>query len=287
MRDEAILALGIQPDGRYWDGTFGRGGHSELLLSLLSTRGALFASDWDAEAAAAASKFEANSRFTFFSSSLSQAAERLEPPLQGFLMDLGVSTPQLKSPERGFSFTHEGPLDMRMDQKSHRTALSVMKECTETELADLIFRYGEERFSRKIAKWIKEALGNDAMNTTLDLAQLCYRAYPRKHHRIHPATRTFQALRIEVNDELRELTLALERAVALLAPGGRGVVISFHSLEDRLVKHYFRQLEATGDFRVIGRKPLQATEEEQLVNPPSRSAKLRIIERNPEKGEDS
>jgi len=282
MVREVLEGLHIRENGTYWDGTFGRGGHSTKILSLLSDGGALFASDRDEAARVAALRFEGDSRFTFFSGTLLEAIDHVPAPLNGFLWDLGVSTPQLKDSNRGFSFQEDGPLDMRMDQARGQTAAELVNSLPEKELADLIYQYGEERLSRRIARRIVEHRQSSPIQTTSELEEICFRAYPaRKHHRIHPATRTFQALRIAVNDELEQLRTSLPLALAKLAPGGRAVVMSFHSLEDRIVKHTFRDLAKEGGYRIITKKPLRPQEKEVQDNPASRSTKLRVIEATP------
>jgi len=279
MVREVFEGLCVRKDGIYWDGTFGRGGHSEKVLSLLSDCGALFASDRDVEASVSAKRFEADSRFTFFSASMTEALTLIPDKLDGFLLDLGVSTPQLKTAERGFSFTDDGPLDMRMDQTQSVKASDLVNGMNEKELADLIFKYGEERLSRRIAHGVVEHRQDAPIMTTAALEEICFKAYPRKrHHRIHPATRTFQALRIAVNNELEQIEKTLPIVLEKLKPGGRGVVMSFHSLEDRIVKHTFRDLSKSGGYQVITKKPLRPSEEEVRDNPASRSTKLRVIE---------
>jgi 16S rRNA (cytosine1402-N4)-methyltransferase len=208
----------------------------------------------------------------------SEAAQIIEPAsLDGLLADFGVSSLQLDEAHRGFSFRSEGPLDMRMDTRSGVTAEQVVNQLGENELADLIYEFGEERRSRRIARAIVRAR---PISTTAQLAQLISAAAPSmKGDKIHPATRTFQALRIRVNDELGEIRSLLESAPSLLKPGGRLVLISFHSLEDRLVKDAFREGGRQGVYDVLTKKPVTATEEEQRRNPRSRSAKLRAVEK--------
>ena len=279
MVQEVLEGLQICPNGIYWDGTFGRGGHSSRVLSLLSDSGALFASDRDVEAQASAVRFEADSRFTFFLGSLAEAVERVPDQISGFLWDLGVSTPQIKRADRGFSFSEDGPLDMRMDQSQGLTAADLVNSLSEKELADLIFNFGEERLSRRIARRIVESRGVGKIQTTGELEDICFKSYPhRNHHRIHPATRTFQALRIVVNDELTQIKETLPKALRKLKPGGRAVIMSFHSLEDRIIKHTFKAFAADGAFRILTKRPLRPSEEETRENPASRSSKLRIIE---------
>ncbi len=277
MLNEVLEGLNLQPQGLYWDGTFGRGGHSREVLARLGEGGRLIASDRDAAAAAEAATI-ADGRLRFIHGDLEEVVDEVEG-LAGFLWDLGCSTPQLKDPARGFSFAESGPLDMRMDQAQETSAATIVNEYREKDLADLIYKYGEERLSRRIAARIVQQRSSAPITDTLVLAEICKYAYPRKYHRIHPATRTFQALRIATNDELGQLERALPRALARLAPGGRAVVISFHSLEDRLVKHLFRDLALRGDYRLITKKPLTADDDEVARNPASRSAKLRILER--------
>lgn len=278
MLEEAIAGLAIGECGTYWDGTFGRGGHSRAILSRLGLDGRLIGSDRDAAAQAAASAIE-DARFVFIRGAIEAVLGQIPEGLAGFLWDLGLSTPQLEDAQRGFSFQKDGPLDMRMDQSQTTSAYELVNQTPEKELADLIYQFGEERFSRRIASRIVEERSRQPIADTQTLADICRRCYPRRHHRIHPATRTFQALRIAVNDELGQLARTLPLALQKLAAGGRGVVISFHSLEDRIVKHCFRDLAKTGAFALCTKKPLSPTEEEQSRNPASRSAKLRIIER--------
>jgi 16S rRNA (cytosine1402-N4)-methyltransferase len=202
-------------------------------------------------------------------------------PADGVLLDLGLSSMQLSAPERGFSFILDGPLDMRVDISSDTTADDLVNSLPEAELADLIYRFGEERKSRRIARAIVRAR---PVKSTRELADVVARAVGRRG-RLHPATRTFQALRIAVNDELDALAEGLRQAEDVLASGGRMAVISFHSLEDRIVKHYLRERAATGRregqpaLRIVTRKPLQASSEERAANPRSRSAKLRVAEK--------
>jgi len=277
MLEEVVANWLTDREGIYWDGTFGRGGHSQALLARLMGLGRLMASDRDPDALGAAENLAAlEPRFSFEASDFASMVARLPNQLSGFLLDLGVSTPQLRSPERGFSFQEDGPLDMRMNPLEGIPASELIQTSTERELADLIFRYGEERYSRRIAKSIKENL---PVTRTRQLAELCRLAYPRGRHPIHPATRTFQALRIAVNEELAQLEQVIPKAAGLLKAGGRGVIISFHSLEDRLVKRAYRALVAAGGFRLITRKPMVPSDEERRHNPAARSAKMRVIER--------
>jgi 16S rRNA (cytosine1402-N4)-methyltransferase len=206
--------------------------------------------------------------------------------VDGVLLDLGVSSPQLDDPSRGFSFQTEGPLDMRMDQSTGQTAADLVNLIGESDLADLIFQYGEERYSRRIARAIVRARERRPLRTTQDLVAVIREAVPSsyRHGRIHCATRTFQALRIAVNREIESLEPALRHAIEVLRPGGRIGVISFHSLEDRIVKHTFRALAQAPGARlaVLTKKPLSPTEAECRSNPRARSAKLRVAERLPQ-----
>jgi len=296
----AVGHLVTDPSGIYVDATFGRGGHSRLILSRLSARGRLIALDRDPQAAEAAAAITdarfhfAHTRFSRLSATL--AAMGVTRP-QGLLLDLGVSSPQIDAAERGFSWRADAPLDMRMDTSCGITAAQWLASTTVEELARVIREYGEERFAASIAKAI--AARRDAgrpVVTTADLAAVVAGAIPVRSRRDaaqHPATRTFQALRIHVNQELEELALVLEQSVAVLASGGRLVVISFHSLEDRLVKRFIDG-QAHPE-RALGRLPLRAADlpqprlrsvarvkpdaTEVAANPRARSAVMRVAER--------
>jgi len=284
MAKETLEGLVIRPSGFYWDGTFGRGGHSRLILQQLDEEGRLLASDRD-EAAEREAAHLTDPRFRFVRGSLEEVLETITEPLTGFFWDLGTSTPQLREAERGFSFSENGPLDMRMDRRFPPTAADLVNDTPEHELADLIYNYGEERLSRRIARRIVAMRAKHPIEDTATLAEICRASYPRKrHHRIDPATRTFQALRIAVNDELGQLERTLPRALEHLAPGGRATVISFHSLEDRIVKHCFRDHASRG-YKILTKKPLTPSDGERYENPASRSAKLRVLAR--EEGEPS
>jgi len=281
MAEEAIAHLKIKPNGIYWDGTYGRGGHSSRILEHLGPEGRLIASDRDHESQLAFDSGPKDHRATFIRGPYSQIVDEVPVGLSGFLLDIGVSTPQLLSEDRGFSFQTVQPLDMRMDQSQSTTASDLVNQLAENELADLIYQYGEERLSRRIARFVVEQRRKASIEDTRTLADICYRAYPKRHyHRIHPATRTFQALRIAVNSELDELETCLPSAMDKLMVSGRGVVICFHSLEDRIVKHLFRNASRGGPYGLITKKPLIPTDEERAINPASRSAKMRVIERS-------
>lgn len=280
LMEQVLCGLSIVPEGHYWDGTFGNGGHSNAILQRLNAQGHLFASDRDELAQTyAKQRFSEEERFTFISGKIEDVVHQIPDGLAGWLWDLGVSTDQLVTAQRGFSFKQDGPLDMRMDPTKGESAADIVNTYEEKALADLIYQYGEERFSRRIASRVVEKRREQSIDTTQALAAICRSVYPRKYHRIDPATRTFQALRIVVNDELGQLERTLPLALQKLAPGGRAVVISFHSLEDRIVKHCFRGLGKQGDFQVITKRPLVADEQECANNPAARSAKLRVIQR--------
>lgn len=286
LAEEVVEWLAIRPDGTYVDATYGRGGHSALILERLGPRGRLLGCDRDPEAAAdAASRFADEGRFEFVRTSFSGLKERLAERgllacVDGLLLDVGVSSPQLDSPGRGFSFTQEGPLDMRMDPDHGESAARWVNRVPERELADVIFRYGEERYSRRIARAIVARRRAQPFTRTTDLAEVVARSVPRRERRIHPATRTFQALRIFINRELEELAAVLEASVEILAPAGRLVVISFHSLEDRIVKHFMRDASrcVPPRLRIVERLVRSGSQEVQ-ANPRARSARLRVAER--------
>ncbi|OOC09184.1 MULTISPECIES: 16S rRNA (cytosine(1402)-N(4))-methyltransferase RsmH [Thioalkalivibrio] len=300
MLDTVLEGLAVRADGFYVDGTFGRGGHSRALLDRLGPDGRLLAMDRDPEAAEAASSFLGDPRFAFESAPFSSMAEVLRQRYpdrrpDGVFLDLGVSSPQLDDAARGFSFQHDGPLDMRMDPSSGESAADWLARAEEKEIADVIYQYGEERFSRRIARAIVRARAEGPITRTARLADLVRGAVPRREPGKHPATRTFQALRIFVNAELRELETWLETIPEVLPSGARLVVIAFHSLEDRMVKRAFRgdrddapriprglpvmpEVEAP-PLRPLG-KPVRADAGEQQRNPRARSAVLRVAERN-------
>jgi 16S rRNA (cytosine1402-N4)-methyltransferase len=299
MPDQVLAVLAVEPGARYLDGTLGGGGHTALLLA----RGAhVLGIDADpaalarvgARLAAAVAGGQLLLRQGNFANLDSIAAAAGFLPVRGVLLDLGLSSDQLATPERGFAFASDGPLDMRFDPTRGQPAADLVNELDEAALADLIFRYGEERRSRAIARRIVAARQRVRITTTAALARLVAQAVPGRPGGIHPATRTFQALRIAVNDELASLEAALPRAVAALEPGGRLAVITFHSLEDRIVKQFIRQ-EArdcvcppalpecacghTATLRDLTRHPIEAEPEEIAANPRARSARLRAAER--------
>ena len=297
MLEEALLALAPRDDGAYVDATFGRGGHSRALLARLGTQGALLVIDRDPQAVAAAREtLGADPRVTIAHASFSRLDELVAEsgrPADGILLDLGVSSPQLDDAARGFSFMRDGPLDMRMDPGAGEGAAAWLARADEREIAAVIWRYGEDRHARRIARAVVAARSAAPLATTGQLAEVVARAVPRREPGRHPATRTFQALRIHINRELEELEAALPRAVAALAPGGRLVAISFHSLEDRLVKRFLRRESrddpawagmpqvppaARARLSLVGRAVFPS-EQEKARNPRARSAVLRAAER--------
>ncbi len=279
LRDEALEYLAIRPEGIYVDATAGLGGHTGEIARRLTT-GKVIASDRDPQSLAMARRntLDVSSRIQFIHTTFSTLADVLTEvgfaKVDGLLADLGVSRFQLTDGPRGFSIMTDGPLDMRMDQSRGMTASDLVNESAEKALADWIHQYGEERRARKIARAI---VRSRPIRSTLHLAGVVERAVPRTGH-LHPATKTFQALRTVVNNEREELDSLLEAAPRLVSGGGRIVVISFMSLEDRKVKQKFRELNAEGLGTILTRRPVQPSEEETRRNPPSRSAKLRAFE---------
>ncbi|MTJ22596.1 16S rRNA (cytosine(1402)-N(4))-methyltransferase RsmH [Dolichospermum sp. UHCC 0352] len=275
LSQEVITGLNIQPGGNYLDLTVGGGGHSRLILETAEdVKITAVDQDEDALKAAKENLSEFGDRVKFIHSNFANY-QFIENSYDGILADLGVSSYHLDNPERGFSFRNTANLDMRMNQQQSLTAGDIINEWDEKELADIFFKYGEERLSRRIARRIVEKRPFD---TTTELANaIAYSVPPKyRHGRIHPATRVFQALRIAVNDELKVLETLIEKAPNALIPGGRIAIISFHSLEDRPVKHGLRNSPL---LRILTKKPIIATEEEIKQNPRSRSAKLRIAEK--------
>jgi 16S rRNA (cytosine1402-N4)-methyltransferase len=288
---EAIEALAVRPDGIYVDGTFGRGGHSRLILERLGPSGRLIALDRDPQAAEAARAI-VDRRFSFFKAKFSEL-EMVPSGVQGMLFDLGVSSPQLDDPARGFSFRHDGPLDMRMDPEAGMSAAEWLATAEEKEIGRVVRDYGEERFAKPIAAAIVAARRSEPIRRTKQLADLVARAVRTREPGQDPATRTFQAVRIHVNRELEEVSLMLPKAVARLAPQGRLAVISFHSLEDRIVKRFMQSLARPQmprglplrasempqpALRIVGRAQ-RASRQEITTNPRARSATLRLAER--------
>ena len=287
LLDEVLEYLNVRPGGVICDATLGLAGHSSEIAKRLGGKGKLIGFDRDPEAMEAAKvrleevKAELGEEMpevVYVPKAFSEAASEIEPgSLDGLLADFGVSSLQLDEAHRGFSFRSDGPLDMRQDTRTGETAEQVVNQEDENELADLIYEFGEERRSRRIARAIVRAR---PIRSTAELAQIVSAAAPSmKGDKIHPATRTFQALRIRVNNELGEIQSLLKSAGSLLKPGGRLVLISFHSLEDRLVKDAFREWGREKKFEVLTKKPVVAGEQEEMRNPRSRSAKMRAAEK--------
>ncbi|MCU1319592.1 MAG: S-adenosyl-methyltransferase MraW [Edaphobacter sp.] len=287
LLDEVLEYLNVRPGGVYVDATLGLAGHSSAIARRLGGKGRLICFDRDPEAMDAAKvrleevRAELGAEMpevVFEPRAFSEASSQIKPgSLDGLLADFGVSSLQLDEAHRGFSFRSDGPLDMRMDTRGGETAEQVVNQEDENELANLIYEFGEERRSRRIARAIVRAR---PITTTAELAQIVSAAAPSmKGDKIHPATRTFQALRIRVNNELGEIESLLKSAPSLLKPGGRLVLISFHSLEDRLVKDAFREAGRNKVFEVLTKKPVVAGEQEEMRNPRSRSAKMRAAEK--------
>jgi len=299
LLEESLEALAIDPAGVYLDGTFGRGGHARALLAKLGAGGRLLGLDRDPQAVAAGADLaRCDPRFTMEHAPISRLEEMtrrwgLFGRVNGLLLDLGVSSPQLDESDRGFSFLADGPLDMRMDTSRGRTAAQWLAQAEETEIAEVLREYGEERYAGRIARAIVYARGEQPLVTTGALTQIVVAAVPGREPGKHPATRTFQAIRIHINWELDELRACLAAACGVLTAGGRLVVIGFHSLEDRIVKRFIRD-EARGDcfprglpvtaremharLRAVG-KPVRPSGAEVAANPRARSARMRVAER--------
>ncbi len=287
LAEEILGSLPHRPQGIYVDCTVGYAGLANRLLERFPEDCRFIGLDRDAAAIDAARQRlrEFGPRVTLVHENFSQLRRSLDvvgvSGVDGVMLDLGVSSPQLDSAARGFSFTHAGPLDMRMDQRDTASAADVVNRFSERELADAIFLYGEERYARRIARAIVRAREEAPLRNTDELVNVIRRAVPAgyRHGRLHFATRTFQALRIVVNRELDALRDVLPQALDSLKLGGRMAVVSFHSLEDRVVKHTFREWGQAGKVHIVTKKPIEASEEECASNPRARSAKLRIAER--------
>lgn len=299
LLQQAVDALLVNSSGNYFDCTFGRGGHSRQILSNLDTGGNLFALDRDPDAVkvGATLAYEDQRLEVHYGNYTALRViawlHAVSGNVNGVLFDLGVSSPQLDDSSRGFSFTHDGPLDMRMDTTTGQTASDWINTAMEAEIADILWRYGEERFSRRMAKAVVKERAKHPITTTLQLAEIIKHANPAWEKNKHPATRAFQAIRIYINNELDSLTEGLEQALDVLTVGGRLVVISFHSLEDKIVKKFI-SLQTKGDnfprglpvrhselkprLKVIG-KPVRVSDAEIRMNPRSRSAVLRVAEK--------
>jgi len=305
LLDEALtgLLVAARPDGLYVDGTYGRGGHSGAILDALSPKGRLHAIDRDPEAEANAARFAGDARFHFHSSNFAQlmtvaTSHGFVGKVDGLLLDLGVSSPQFDDAARGFSFSHDGPLDMRMDPRRGESAAAWLMRAREAEIADVLFSFGDEKNSRRIAAAIVQTRTETPLTSTAQLAALIASVPGPRSHKIHPATRSFQAIRIFINGELDALRVALSVSFNLLSPGGRLAIISFHSLEDRMVKQFLRDAggkraavdkyahlkegavaEVKGPMRLVELGRVFPSEAELEINPRARSSVLRIAEK--------
>lgn len=298
MLNEVLEALALRPDGIYVDATFGRGGHTKAILQRLGQDGRIYAMDQDPEAIMAAKAMTEDKRFCVRQESFARLRQccdewDISGRVSGLLFDLGVSSPQLDNPARGFSFMQDGPLDMRMNTDTALSAQDWLNEADEKEIADVLWKYGEERHARRIARQIVTIRLRHPLISTRQLADIIESVYPHGERHKHPATRGFQAIRIFLNRELESLQESLEQSVGVLAGGGRLAVISFHSLEDRIVKRFMRN-EAAGSemprhlpvrqsrhgqtLRLIG-KAIKAGEDEVRNNSRARSAILRVAEK--------
>ena len=300
MLEKVIKGLNISSDGIYVDCTFGRGGHSKKILSEIGENGKLIAIDKDCEAEKYAREhFGKDKRFCFVRNNFSKIIEIIEnynnnKKIDGILLDLGVSSPQLDDPERGFSFQKSGPIDMRMDKSDKLTALSWLKAADQNEIKEVLKIYGEEKYAHRIAKSIKDSINKNSLSTTLELAGIIEKCYPKnKKSGRNPATKSFQAIRIYINNELQELESFLNSCLDIIASGGRIVVISFHSLEDRMVKRFIKKHSEGKDvpskipltetsknlsLRKI-KTTLKANDDEVALNKRARSARIRIAEK--------
>lgn len=281
LPEEVLSYLAPQPDGIYLDGTLGGGGHGELIARKLGDSGHLIACDRDQSALDRCEVRLRGLPVSLVQSNYCEMPEVLHEieitVVDGILLDLGLSSDQLADRSRGFSFKSDGDLDLRFDTLSGDAAWKLVNRLSESHLADVIYQYGEERLSRRIARRIIEARRTKELRSASEIADIIWHCYPPKQrHRIHPATRTFQALRIAVNDELESLEIGLRRLPDFLKPGGKIAIISFHSLEDRRVKEAFRNDERLSP---VTKKAIQASDSEKATNPRSRSAKLRVAER--------
>ncbi len=298
LLDQAIEGLNIRPNGLYIDGTYGRGGHSQLILEKLNNQGQLLMFDKDQLAVnMARDKYGKDPRVSIFHKSFAEAVNvveqmKLKNQVDGILLDLGVSSPQLDDKERGFSFMKDGPLDMRMDQTSGLSASDWIAHADEHEMTSIFRNFGEEKFAKRIAKEIISFRSREPILTTYQLTSIIEKALPFKEKNKHPATRTFQAIRIHINKELVDLEIALENLLKILSSKARIVIISFHSLEDRIVKRYMRDQERgpiypkrlpikhkkiQGSLRIIG-KAIKPCDQDIRNNPRARSAIMRIAE---------
>lgn len=301
LRDAFVDAMFTEPDGFYVDCTFGRGGHSRELLAKLSEKGRLLAFDRDPEAIAEGERLaEQDARFTIIYADFARLGDALDErgwhQVSGIGFDLGVSSPQVDNAERGFSFQKDGPLDMRMDLDSGKPLSQMLESVSESDLANIIYRFGDERYSRRIAKSILKAKHEGALTTTSELENVCFHSVPKKarYGGAHPATRTFQALRIWVNEEMDQIDAGISAAMEHLKPGGRLAVISFHSGEDRRIRDLIEAevnpckcppqmpmcvCGKVPSMRWLQKKPVRPSEDEVAFNPRSRSSRMRVAER--------
>jgi 16S rRNA (cytosine1402-N4)-methyltransferase len=297
LLEEVLVYLALKPDGIYVDGTYGRGGHSKAILAQLGNSGRLLALDKDPEAVAnAQTLMNKDPRFSITHSAFANIVDvcrchHVVGEIDGIILDLGVSSPQLDDAARGFSFQREGPLDMRMDSSQALTAATWLQQVDAKVLSKVLREYGEERFAGRIARAIVEARNQAPLTTTLQLAEVVAKANPRWEKKIHPATRTFQAIRIFINNELAELQKGLEEGLKVLKKGGRLLAISFHSLEDKIIKSFIKQqtggnlprklpiTHAALQPSIKQIKVVAPSEQEIIKNPRARSAKLRVLEK--------
>jgi 16S rRNA (cytosine1402-N4)-methyltransferase len=284
MIEEVMTLLRCEPGNTYVDATLGGGGHASEILKRTAPDGVVIGIEWDEDAIFEAKKalMTFGKRAKIFRESFIHLPNLMEAEsADGILLDLGLSSIQVEKKDRGFSFKGEGPLDMRMDERMDQTAADLVNHLVLEELENILFHYGEERWARRIARAIAHEREREPIRTTQTLRKIVHQAIPRRFHsrKIDPATKTFQAFRIRVNNELENLRKMLETGWKILKKRGRICVISFHSLEDRIVKEAFRKLEKEGEMRILTKKPVSPSEEEKGRNPRSRSAKLRCAER--------
>jgi 16S rRNA (cytosine1402-N4)-methyltransferase len=282
--EEVMTFLRCEPNRTYVDATLGGGGHASEILKRTAPDGVVIGMEWDEDALTEARNtlMPFGERVKIFRENFIHLPDLMKAEsVDGILLDLGLSSFQVEKEGRGFSFKGDGPLDMRMDQRMDQTAADLVNHLSLEELEYILFHYGEESWAKRIAKAIVQERGQEPIETTQTLRKIVHRTIPRRFHsrRIDPATKTFQAFRIRVNDELENLRKILDTGWTLLKKGGRMCVISFHSLEDRMVKETFRKLEKEGEMHILTQKPVTPSEEERMRNPRSRSAKLRCAER--------
>ena len=285
LLNEVLKLLCIKPEGIYIDCTIGEGGHAEAILDIIHPKGFLIGIDCDKSvleiAESRLGKFAGSFKLVHDNfSNITDICSLLNiKAVDGIILDVGMSSYQIDNPERGFSFNTNGPLDMRMNRSTNLTAQSLINNASYDELTKIFFEYGEERYSRRIASKIVAERNKKPIQTTFELVNAIKKAIPMRRYRIHPATRVFQALRIAVNNELKDLSTAVTHGFSLLKKEGRMCIMSFHSLEDRIAKNKFREFKMNGQAKIITKKPLTPTREEIDRNIRSRSAKLRVVEK--------